>query len=223
MIITLNYLRERFIALNVQCFDNILTMPRLRLNNAYRALGSVRYKEEHLLFGRRRISDITLSISKSYDLAPKVFDEIILHEMIHLYILTQCGGDSSAHGVLFRRKMNEINAKYGYSITISHRGRLEEIARKRQNIVGVTTLSTGVCCVVRPSLRHIFRINALLARARDVNKVEWYNSSDVYFATFPRVRTAKLFHADEERVAQALKDAIPLVVEGNSIKEAKRS
>ncbi len=222
MICTLKYLRERFRAFNALCFESSLTEPHLRIGHSRHRLGSIRYKCEKTLFGGVRYKDITLSISAFYDLSEQELEDTILHEMIHLYIISHRKKDTSTHGVLFRQMMQEINQRFERHITISHRGALQQSARKNhQNIIAITKLKDGQTCVTRPSKTRILYINNQLMRVVEVKSVEWYNSSDPYFDTFPRSLKLKLYCADREALEHALKDAIPLKITSSGITRLK--
>lgn len=48
------------------------------------------------------------------------FIETLLHEMIHAYLFITETRDKSSHGPNFRRKMNEINDRTGFNVSITH-------------------------------------------------------------------------------------------------------
>ena len=119
MIVTLPYLKRQFDEFNKLCFDEQLPMPRLREGRAKTMLGCVRYKKEEGFLRKERYYDFILIISSRYDMPEDMLEDTILHEMIHLYILTSHQKDDSAHGPLFRSIMKQLNTHYGRHITIS--------------------------------------------------------------------------------------------------------
>lgn len=203
---------------NEQCFGGSLPVPVLKISNARTMLGSLRYRKERRLLGRTRFSDFTLSISAFYDLPQEEVDDTILHEMIHLFIISRNMKDDSAHGTLFREMMKELNSWFGRHITVSHRGRLPQADQKNsQNIVAVTQFHDGSMGVTRPSMSRIFEINRALHIYYKVESIKWFNSRNPYFNSFPRSLKPKIYKADAETLQTALADAIPLKFEHNKI------
>ncbi len=218
MIVTIEYLREQFAAFNKLCFGSALVEPKLRVGSARKMLGNVRYKREKTFLGGTRYKDITLSISNFYDLPREELDDVILHEMIHLYIICTHKKDSSTHGALFREIMRDINQRYGRHVSISHRGRLAQSPRKKvQRIVAITQLKDGRYCVTRPSTTRIFYTNQALLRLNEVRHVAWFATSNTYFDTFPRSIRLKLYRTDWDILERELADAIPVKVNSKKI------
>ena len=56
----------------------------------------------------------------------KIGEDVVIHEMIHLYIAFNGIKDSSSHGSVFRKMMNDINLKHGRNITVSTRTTKEQ-------------------------------------------------------------------------------------------------
>ncbi len=211
MIITLPYLRAQFDAFNAQLFGGSLAVPRLRISTARRMLGNVRYKHPRQPSrGAAGVSALTLSISKCYDLPQDELDDTIIHEMIHLYIITYNLKDSSTHGRLFRQMMHTINTRYGRHVTISHHGPLAAATPPRQMLIAVVELTDGTLCLLRPTLTRLPAIYRALRQIPAVRTVAWYNTTDEYFASFPRAQTVKLYRAARATVAAKLSTAIAL-------------
>jgi hypothetical protein len=218
MIVTIAYLRNRFELFNTQYFADRLPVPILKVSNARTMLGCLRYKKERRILGRTRFSGFTLSISAFYDLPQEEIDDTILHEMIHLYILSRNIKDDSPHGRMFRQIMHELNSRFGRHITVSHRGRLRQAEKKQtQNIIAVTQFCDGSVGVTRPSMSRIFEINRTLPLYYKVKSIDWYNSRHPYFNSFPRSLKPKIYKADTETLQTALADAIPLKFDNNKI------
>ena len=175
-------------------------------------LGCVRYKSKKPLFRKRQFFDFTLSISAFYDLDEEVLDDTILHEMIHLDILSNHMVDDSAHGPLFRQKMADINARFGRHITVSHRGKLEQAPKERpvQNILAVSLLQDGSWGITRPSQSKVFEIYHNLPKLYSLKETRWYNSSNPYFCSLPRSVKPRIYKITKEVLDKELEGAIPL-------------
>ena len=68
-----------------------------------------------------------------YDLNEVEWQNVLLHEMIHIWEYTM--GYNGGHGKLFRMKAKEINDIGGWGITCTHKNILENLkyARDREN------------------------------------------------------------------------------------------
>ena len=206
MIVTLDYLRRHFNEFNRLIFDERLPLPRLRISSARTMLGSVRYKRQRSLLGKTTFSDFTLSISAFYDLTEEMLDDTILHEMIHLDILSNHQVDDSAHGPLFRQKMDEINRQFSRHITIAHHGQLQkaEAGRPVQSVIAVTELEDGTWGITRPSPSRIIQISRELPRYYKIRQIRWYNTLNPYFTTIPRCLKPKIYKADKATLDREL-------------------
>ncbi len=218
MTITLAYLGDRFRTFNDECFGGSLPVPVLRVGRARTMLGSLCYRKERRLFGRTRFSGFVLTVSSFYDLPQEELDDVILHEMIHLYVASRNMVDDAPHGKLFRRKMIELNSRFGRHITVSRRGRLEKAAHGRShNIIAVVRMQDGSMGVMRPSKSRLFQISRTLNMYYKVESVDWYFSKNPWFDTLPRSLKPRVYSADAERLTTALADAMPVRIEGDRV------
>lgn len=174
-------------------FSDRLPVPRFATGRSRHALGTMVTKTDRRLLAITRKS-YTIRLSNYYDMPEKEFQNVLLHEMIHLYIAAEGLKDTSSHGRLFRREMQRINA-FGWNIRVSIRTGGEIKARKpektRQRLVLALTLKDGrhVLSVVNP--HYIKALTARLVLADDIKTYAWYVTSDAYFSGFPAVRSMK--------------------------------
>lgn len=118
----------------------------------------------------------------------------MLHEMIHLHIVSRRLKDSSPHGVLFRKIMNEINADgWHVSVSANMRGvsRSRCAAGRRKRIVLAACMADGRHLLSVVSPRHVMTVDHVVRRSSGVKSYSWHVSADEYFADFPVVRTPK--------------------------------
>lgn len=187
---TLPFLREKFDLFNALCFGGCLPPVRIALSRSRRTLGQFR----HRTVGTLRECDILISVC--YDRPQVEIEDTLIHEMIHYYIWHRRIRDDSTHGLAFRRKMQEINLRFGRNLEISHRStpaeRDSDITR-RANHICVTRWRDGSLCLTVCATTCIFAIRrAFLADPR-VEAVEWWWSSDPWFNRFPKARTPRAF------------------------------
>ncbi len=209
MIVTLEYLRRRFREFNTLCFNSRLPEPILRVGHARTMLGCVRYKNERTWLGGLRISELTLSISRFYDLTQEELDDTILHEMIHLDIICNHKHRDRAHGPLFRQMMDDLNRRFGRHINISHRGKLEQAEPKKcQNIIAVTEFKDGETGITRASQSRVFELERQIPKIPEVKNVRWYHSRNPFFSRFPRSLKPKFYRISRDVLDSELQGAI---------------
>lgn len=171
------------------------------------------------LFGKKQFSNFALRISKRFDFEESELQDTLIHEMIHYYISYNQLQDSSAHGQLFRQMMNEINAKFGRHVNISHRTskdeRLQVIGSKpRPRVFAIIQMHDGteyIKCVPRIKQR-IETMHRWLSSAPEIKTIEWYFSIDPYFALFPTSMGRRVQKIDPAEVQLHLKNATPLTM-----------
>lgn len=135
---------------------------------------------------------------------------VLLHEMIHYSIAYTGLKDTSAHGVVFRGMMDNLNRKYGWEITVSQDTKgweLSETGRKaRERRLGTEKLvlamktRDGRCfvSVVNPKFRE--RLEAQIKKVPEIVWHQWFVSSDDFFNAFPAVRTLRGRRVPEEKL-----------------------
>lgn len=93
----------------------------ITIGHAKRRLGTCAYDIKRTLFRRTKYVNFRLRFSASFDLDEKVWEDTIIHEMIHYYLAYTGQNDKTAHGRNFRAIMNDINSRFGRNITISYK------------------------------------------------------------------------------------------------------
>ena len=121
MKMSIPFAQDCFARFNDLCFNGVLPVLPMVLTSATSFLGKLRYsKVGRRLTGTRNV-DFQIRLSSEFDLTAEEWEDVIIHEMIHLYIASGNMKDSSSHGRIFRTMMNEINSKYGRHIVVNHR------------------------------------------------------------------------------------------------------
>lgn len=154
------------------------------------------------VYGRHSLSEERhLTLSCRYDLPEAQLEDIVIHEMIHYYIHHSKLRDTSSHGQIFRRMMEDINKRYGRHITISHRCTKEEYesdTAKVHSIICLCTMTDGRKLICKASQSKIFELHKAFQEWDKVAKEEWYWVYGSYFNRYRRVLTPKLFEVDTE-------------------------
>ena len=220
MRVTTDYIRERFVLFNGMMFGGRLKMPPLKVSNARSALGQVRCKRQSQQDGTWRYSDFEFIISGRLELDGRALDDVIIHEMIHYYILSNQIQDTAPHGVVFRRMMDEINSRYGRNISVRHKmTEAEHAADSRRSLHMVCVVRsdgwTGIIVAARTCLRMLWDAPA---RIPNVTGWNWYASYDPYFNRYPHVRTLKVYKVEETELRAHLSDAHAAVMTDKGIR-----
>ncbi|MCM1079609.1 MAG: SprT-like domain-containing protein [Bacteroidales bacterium] len=121
MIATVPYIQQKFQEYNTLMFNGKLPELTIRLSKARTLLGQLAFKRKRTWYGRVVHYDFRLRISVRFDLPEDELDDVIIHEMIHYYIIVNKLKDKSAHGPLFRKMMKAINTQYGRNMSISRK------------------------------------------------------------------------------------------------------
>lgn len=211
MTATLPFIQEIFDRFNALCFEGCLPPIPIVLTRAGSFLGKVEFKAKRGLFGLMTSKqDFRMKISTGFDLPVEELEDVVLHEMIHYYILLNNIRDTSAHGRTFRSIMARINADYGRHITIRHKAddvqRIVKPGRPVKYNVCVTTFRDGRQFVTVAANTRISALNNFYSRCRDIADVRWYETSDPFFSRFPRARTPKVYGITPEDLERHLTD-----------------
>lgn len=206
MIATLDFLVKRFESFNHAYFGGALPPVPIKLGRAVRSLGSCTYKKRRRLFGKTEYYGFCLHISRRYDLPEEELEDILLHEMIHYEILVNQRQDTSAHGRLFRARMQEIN-RTGRHIAVSHRHALPPVAAPKNakpQVVALVRMKDGRTGVKRlpddPRRIKAYRRGLLLSG--EVASVAFCQTADPYFLRFPKSAALNIFFpADPDLLA----------------------
>ena len=191
-------------------------LPKLpiKLSRARSFLGVCAFKKRRTLLGKVVRYDFRLRISTHFDLPESEVEDTIIHEMIHYYIGVNQLEDTSTHGVLFRKMMNEINEKFGRHLTVSHKSTTEQKeqlvdTKVRWRIIAVVSFDDGrkginVLPKVMPTIRKYYNN---VRRAKGVAGVELYLSNNTYFSRYPSSGAFKVYFLESSVIAEQLSSA----------------
>ena len=202
MIITTDILTQYFQRFNHDYFEDGLPLPRLVPSRSRTRLGSFSCKRQ-LTWRGRKLTDFTIRISTYYNMSERQVQNVLLHEMIHYSIAYTGLKDTSAHGVVFRGMMDNLNRKYGWEIRVTQDTKgWETTVRKapcqRQILAMKTRDSRCFVSVVNPKFRD--RLETQIKKVPEIVWHQWFMSSDEYFSNFPTVRTLRGRRVSEEQL-----------------------
>lgn len=197
-------------------FSGKLPRPKLALSRSRTRLGYMQCVRRSGITGPR-LSGFSIYVSVYYDCDERVYQTVLLHEMIHYYIAYFGLRDTSAHGPLFRSMMTAIN-KHGWHISVSQctRGwKVREQLRSRRTrlILVIKTASRGTfVSVVSPSYALSIR-RRISVIGRDVLSAEWYTSSDEEFESYSEVRSLRGRRVSAEELERLMPLLMPLDID----------
>lgn len=219
---TEEFVKEKFDEFNKLIFNNKLPNIFIKIGKAKTQLGSISYKKRTTI-NDINYYDLKLTISSCYDLQESELEDIIIHEMIHYYILHLRIKDTSPHGKIFHEIMQKINSRFGRNITISKR---QNKAITEEAKVSNSPLRQHIICMAEtPDGQHVITVIAksrilafweLLPNLFKLRNVKWYASIDKYFDRFPKCIKPKLYIADTVTLDH-LNNAKELIKSGNRI------
>lgn len=198
----IQFLSDRFQRFNRLIFKQPLPMPQMHISSAKSFMGQFRVEKHG--FGGRNVT-YHLTLSNRYDLSVAELEDIVIHEMIHFYINHAGLSDSSSHGQVFRRMMNEINRRFNRHITVSHRCTQQQLDSDKHlahSIVCLCTMTDGRQLFCKVAQSKVFEIRRAFCDWDKVAHQEWYWVFGSYFNRFRRVQTPKLFQIDNEGIAK---------------------
>lgn len=222
MQLTIEYISRKFDTFNEMCFEGKLQPLPFRITHARTFLGMVRCKRERRLLGKWRYYDFEFIVSDKTTLLndEREIEDVILHEMIHYYILSNQLQDSSAHGILFRRIMKSINQRFGRHITTSHKktkADMENDTEKRLHYIAVVRLLSGKTGITVAAHSRLLQLWDAYAAIPDVAECLWFVSYDPFFNRFLRAQKAKIYFIDNDELQEHLASAKPLVRRENGV------
>lgn len=208
---TLEYIERKFKEYNRQMFGGKLPMLPIQLSKARTFIGAIAFKKRRTTFGKIEKYDFRLRISTQFDLPEQEIEDTIIHEMIHYYIGVNQLNDDAPHGTLFRKMMNDINARYGRHLNISHQSTPEEKEqnkdmRKRWHVIAIVVFHDGRIGVkvlprIVPRITNYY--NKVLT-VPNVKSIELYMHNDPYFNAFPNSSALNVTFRDETEVRSHL-------------------
>lgn len=198
MKLTLEYIQERHrfwkeeIAMagiwNASLFQDVKLIIRKNHRNynalfqrAYVRRSNVRHREDRIII-----------YNKTEEFEEKYLNSLIVHEMIHQYLLQSGKTGIRPHGKEFKELMNQINETFPDRLEIKIRSNNPSLPSQGEgdtlhHILLLWTSQLCYCCVINPSKLEFFQRKV----ARDKKKglildYEWKVSTDYYFRQFSR-------------------------------------
>lgn len=195
MQIDILWLRTWFARFNAQYFDGVLPTPHFRIGHSRTRLGSLSYKRKSR-FGRTHYFDFTLGLSNYYNQTEHQFQNVLLHEMIHLSIACSGVEDTSPHGLMFRGMMQRLNRDgWNIQVTTTTRGMEKSYTGSsnviRQYLVLAIKMKDGRTFLSSVNPKFARQLHRQLPAIHDISHFTWYTTDDRWFENMPKVRSLR--------------------------------
>ncbi len=212
-----DYIKRKFSEFNELMFAGRLPEIPVRECDAASYLGQCMSKVRTLSDGRREYHSFELRISRRLDLPENVVEDVIIHEMIHYFILVNGLHDSSAHGNIFKSIMHSINAAYGRNISVRHKLSDEETQQLhkptgKNRLIAVIQLRDGQLLLksIPTTANSLLDFRRKLSGASNVGSVKYYMTTNPYFAHLSVSTSLRCTPIDEATLSIHLRDAVEI-------------
>lgn len=189
-------------------WDTSLFLPvEIKIRKHHRRYNGLFQRTTKIRNGIREITDRIIIYNKTEDTSAFFIDNVLVHEMIHQFIIQNGIKDTSAHGRVFKSLMTAINRKFPEELSIKLKDNNPDLPTKGAGDTRHTLLllymndDSCICAVVNPSKTAYFE-NQLKRNKRlwNIHRHEWAESNDVFFNRFSRC-TSRL-HGMRKRMAE---------------------
>lgn len=200
MVFTADYIEKCFDRFNRELFSSSLPAPRFALSRSRGQMGRMQCDARRTPQGVTRT--FTLACSVMFDFTEEQAQNVVIHEMIHYYIIYNGLRDSSPHGLIFRTIMERINKSTGRNITVSVRDQsvnYSDYARSglRLHIIFTVKLKTGESGYAVVGKSHIADYLYKLRNSSIVKSWKIYSSRSSDFVPEVHVRSFKIFRMND--------------------------
>ena len=115
MVVTRQQIKKLFIEYNGLYFNAELPLCEIRVSSHHRYYGLFQYRRN----SQNKAVCKSITISDLFDYTEENLRSVLVHEMIHYYLIHKRKlFDAAGHGPEFQEMMNELNAKYDLKIKI---------------------------------------------------------------------------------------------------------
>lgn len=218
----IKFVTEKFNVFNRQIFANELPMLPIRIGHARTSLGGLACNKKTNLFGKTQYYNFRMIISDSIDLPQEELEDIIIHEMIHYFIAYKQIQDTSAHGKLFMKMMNDINKRFGRHISVSRRQTASELDTTytlppKPRYICITELADGRTGITIAPKTRIFQLWKTMPQLFKTKSCRWFYTTSPYFGRYPTCLKPKIYVVEKEELQKHLQGAVPLKNDGHTI------
>lgn len=178
----------------------------IKIRKNHRKYNALFQRRVFLREGMKVVKDKIVVYNRVEDFQPAFIDSVLVHEMIHQYIIQTNQKDSSTHGKLFKGFMNAINRTFKgtLEIKIKDSNPNELKSGPGDTVHKILTLhfldGRSLYCVIMPGRETYFeRMVKTNRKYWRLKSYDWRESNDVYFNRLTRCskRLHGIYHLPE--------------------------
>ena len=224
MKVTIPYIQQKFDEFNRLMFGGQLPRIPIELKDVKTYIGECVSHKKRLPDGRIQQYDFRLRFNTRYDLSEAILEDTIIHEMIHYYIGYRQLKDSSSHGPVFKRIMQDINTKYGRHLTITHNNSADGAGlvcdtKKRWHVVAIVSFKNGKTGIkVLPRIvQRILHYYRCVGSNQTVDSIRLVMTDNCFFNQYPNSTALYVHYIDRQTLEQHLQGATQIECDGKTV------
>ncbi|MGM9713932.1 MAG: SprT-like domain-containing protein [Prevotella sp.] len=223
------FLKQKFDEFNRQMFGGLLPPLPIETTSVKSYLGVCVYKKRRTLSGKTERYGFRIRINTREGISGREMEDTLIHEMIHYHIAVNGIADSSPHGEVFRKMMDDINRKYDRHLTISHKSKAGHAHMlvdpcPREHIVAIVERQDGtVGLKVLPRvMTTILRYYGCVSENKDIRSVRLFLTTSPFFNRFPCSGALKMHILDRDTIEENIRGEQELSYDGHSLSLKER-
>lgn len=238
MIPDIQFMQDSFRRFNAEIFGGELPVPAFLLSNGRSFQGKC-------IFTRRgnTVCNPKIRLSICFDLPLREWEDVMIHEMLHLRIALIPECKETPHGPTFMRMMREINSKFGRNLSVSYREPAASSSQSSSSSSQSSSASEGIadgpirrhyiCLGVTPGGRPVvfraaasrmFKVWDVQERFPDIKSRIWIGSLDPRLERIPKALEPRFyFLPDVNEWKDILSSAFALYRRGSTIGPGTRA
>lgn len=169
---------------NAQLFKDVT----IKIRKHHRRFNGVFIRKKTL----NSIEDKIVIYNKSCDFEPSFIDSVLVHEMIHQYLIQNDLAGKTPHGRPFKEMMNKINVAFEGKLKIAVKSTnpslpLEGPGDKWSTLLVLSGKDYSFCFNIYPEKMKFFEKEVKkLIKSRNFHDFIWLKSNDIYFTHLSR-------------------------------------
>lgn len=184
------------------------------IRGAHRRYNAAFQRKFIVTFNTKKYHDRIIIYNGKIDFEIGFLDSVLIHEMIHQYII-QCDlQDSSTHGKIFKDFMKKINHVFEGRLQVNIKDNNPSIpqygqGKESHHLLLISMENLWYCCLIHPAkLKEFNKQVKSLKKAGKISDYVWYQSNDISFNR----RTRCLKHLKGEKLTNTeIKDFLKKV------------
>lgn len=190
-----SYWRKRIADTGI--WDDSLFLPvEFAIRKNHRRYNAVFQRRIKFINGKKEIYDKIVFYNKMVDFTPEWVDNVLVHEMIHQYIIQNDLKDTSPHGRVFKSFLTKLNKTFSGELSIKLKDMNPDLPMEGEGTTIHKLLllhlndNKCICAVINPAKTAFFQ-NKLKTYAKrwEIKSYEWAESNDIFFNRFTRCTT----------------------------------